>query len=47
MGFGFMVFDIRVSPVESRVLNDVKVANVNCVLHGVCWVGIEEIFIEG
>ena len=46
MGFGFMVLNVRVSPVKSRVLNDVKVTNVNCVLHGVWGVGVEKIFIE-
>ena len=47
MGFGFMVLNVWVSPVKSHVLNDVTVTNVNCVLHGVWGVGVEEIFIEG
>ena len=47
MGFGFMVFNVWVSPVKSRVLYDVKVTDIDCVLHGVWGVGIEEIFIEG
>ena len=47
MSFGFVILDARVSPVKSSVLNNVKVTNVNCVLHGVWGVGIEEIFIEG
>ena len=47
MGLGLVILNDRVSPVKSRVLNDVKVTNVNCVLHGVWGVGIEEIFIEG
>ena len=47
VGFGFMVFNVRVSPVKSRVLNDIKVTNIDCVLRGVWGVGVEEIFIEG
>ena len=47
VGFGFVVFNVLVSPIEGRILNDVKVTNKNCVLCGVRGVGVEEIFIEG
>ena len=47
VGFGFVVFNIWVSPVQSRILNDVKVTNINCILCGVWGVGVKEIFIEG
>ena len=47
MGFGFMILNVRVSPVKSSVLNNVKVTNVYCVLHGVRGVGMKEIFIKG
>ena len=47
MSFGFVILDARVSPVKSSVLNNVKITNVYCVLHGVRGVGMKEIFIKG
>merc|ERR1711954_407833 len=41
-----MILNTRVSPVKSSVLNNVKVINVYCVLHGVRGMGIKEIFIK-
>ena len=47
VGFGFVILDTRVFPVKGGVLDDVKVTNVYCILHGVRGVGIKEIFIKG
>ena len=47
MCFGLVVLDVWVLSVKCGVLDNVKVANVNGVLHGVQGVGIEKIFIEG
>ena len=47
MSFGFVILNTRVSPVKSSVLNNIKVTNVYCILHGVRGVGIKEIFIKG
>ena len=45
--FGLMVLNVRVFSVQCGVLDNIKVANVYGVLHGVRGVGIEKIFIEG
>ena len=47
VSFGFVVLNARVFPVKGSVLNNVKVTNVYCILHGVRGVGIKEIFIKG
>ena len=47
LGFGFVILNARVFPVKGSVLNNVKVTNVYCILHGVRGVGIKEIFIKG
>ena len=47
MSFGFVILDARVSPVKSSVLNNIKITDVYCVLHGVRGVGMKEIFIKG
>ena len=46
MCFGFVVFDFSVSSILCRVLDDVEISNVYCVLQGVWGVVVEEIFIE-
>ena len=45
--FGLMVLNVRIFPVQCGVLDDIKVANVYCVLHRVRGMGVKKIFIEG
>ena len=44
--FGFMVRDFGVFPVKGRVLDDVEISNVYCVLQWVWRVDVKKIFVE-
>ena len=41
-----VVLDVWVLSVQCRVLDNIKITNINGALHGVWGVGIEKIFIE-
>ena len=47
VSFRFMVLNARVFPVQSGVLDNVKVTNVYCVLRRFWGVGVKKIFIKG
>ena len=47
VSFRFMVLNARVFSVQCDVLDNVKVANVNCVLRRIWGMGVKKIFIEG
>ena len=45
--FGHMILNVRVFSVQCGVLDNIKVANVYCVLCRVWGVGVKKIFVEG
>ena len=47
VSFRFVILNTRVFPVKSGILDNVKVTDIYCVLHGIRGVGIKEIFIKG
>ena len=44
---GLVVFDFGVSPILCRVLYDIEISNVNCVLCGIWRVVVKKVFIKG